>query len=80
VLSETWRFNRAREVQHDRIAAVDDEHKLEVDLVDLSAQLRSIAPSGFEQSENLIEQVERPALAETIQSYLEQNRRVNASD
>lgn len=80
VLSETWRFDRSHKVQHDEIAVMDDAHKLEVNLVDQTAQLRAIGPDGFEKEENLIGRVERPALAESMNSYLERNRVVNVSE
>lgn len=67
-------------MKHDKIAVMDDTHKLEVNLVDQTGQLRAIGPDGFEKEENLIGRVERPALAESMNSYLERNRVVNVSD
>lgn len=80
VLSETWAFTRSREIRHDQVAVTDREHKLDMNLVDQSAQLRAIGPDSFEIDENLIERVERPDLFEAVSSYLDQNRRVDVSE
>ncbi len=80
VLSETWAFTRSREIRHDQVAATDRTHKLDKHLTDQSAQLRATGPDGLEINENLIDRVNRPDLFEAIDSYLDQNRRVNVSE
>ncbi|MCH2110741.1 MAG: sulfatase-like hydrolase/transferase, partial [Polyangiaceae bacterium] len=78
-LSETWYLYRNKKVRTDMVSASDTQYRWTKDLVKNTETLTEMATDPLSEK-NLIHQVERPELAEAVEQYLEQNRRIRVRD